>query len=127
MLRLHLCVGFLNSFREKTTFYVQVVCVFQGCHFSLNLQFENKSFQLLFDCFYSGFESTSCFLLRSTHHLGRAALLPGVFLAEPWVSKGNLPVTEANVAVGARESLCIQCRYNYYSHAPSAASNPGRQ
>lgn len=47
--------------------------------------------------------------LGSAHQLGTVALLPVVFLAELWASKGILPLTEANAAPEVMESLCTQC------------------
>lgn len=58
-----------------------------------------------------------------------SALLLEVCSAELWASKGTLPLTEANVALRARECLCFRCccnAFTYYRHAPSATSNSGR-
>lgn len=113
-LRLHLCVGFLNFFREKTHFMFKLALCISKLPFVSDFQFDNGGFQFSFDCFGSSFETTSCFFLSSAHQLGRAAPLPEGFLAEPWASKGSLPLTEANVALGVRESLCIPCCYDIF-------------
>lgn len=58
----------------------------------------------------SGFDT----FLGSVQQLGTAALLPEVFLAELWASKGILPLTEANAAPGVMESLCTQCFWDIF-------------